>query len=313
MASRLQSTDRPALDLHFADIPRRLGRFNGSGWVYRVVRILISITVLILALAAMRSIDLSAMVAVLPENPLFWLVFMLCYFAVPAADWLIFRRLWNLPSRGIVPLTRKHLGNELLLGYSGEVYFYTWAREHAEITTAPFGAIKDVSILSALTGNIATLLLLCAALPFAGLVGIGQLASRTTALSAAVIFAVSALSMRFGNRLFTLPGRELRFVAMVHTVRISSTTLLTGLLWHLCVPALSLKLLLVLASVRLLVGRLPFVPNTEVVFAGSAAALLGPDTQVIDMVAMLAAATLVTHLVVAILFVVPGLVREARR
>ncbi|MCI1142015.1 hypothetical protein MOP88_06395 [Sphingomonas sp. WKB10] len=51
------------------------------------------------------------------------------------------------------------------MGYSGEAYFYAWARQRAQLVAAPFGAVKDVSILSAIAGNAVTLAMIAIALP----------------------------------------------------------------------------------------------------------------------------------------------------
>jgi hypothetical protein len=71
-------------------------------------------------------------------------------------------------------LHKKRISNEVLLGYSGEAYFYAWARQRTQMVAAPFGAVKDVTILSAIAGNAITLIMMIAALPF----GINLLKSR---------------------------------------------------------------------------------------------------------------------------------------
>jgi hypothetical protein len=128
----------------------------------------ISVGILVAAFYQLRLVDISSVAAMVPSSPLFWLAFAGAYFIGPAGDWLIFRRLWSIPASGFVALTRKMIGNELLLGYIGEVYFYTWARRRTQMTSAPFGAIKDVAILSALAGNAVTLAMLALAFPLIG-------------------------------------------------------------------------------------------------------------------------------------------------
>jgi hypothetical protein len=44
-----------------------------------------------------------------------------------------FRKLWGIPLSGIFPLLKKPVGNELLLGYVGEVDFCHRARRHVEM------------------------------------------------------------------------------------------------------------------------------------------------------------------------------------
>src|SRR5690606_9781177 len=108
--------------------------------------------------------------ALVPRDALFWLVFVVAYLVTPASEWVIYHRLWSIPAEGMIALLRKRVANEIVLGYLGEVYFYAWVRRTGLITrSAPFGAIKDVAILSALTGNAVTLAMLAAALPFFGL------------------------------------------------------------------------------------------------------------------------------------------------
>ena len=94
----------------------------------------------------LRHLQIAAIPAMVPHSPLFWLAFAAYYLATPAFDFLIFRRLWGLPAAGFGALTRKFVGNEILMGYIGEVHFYSWARSRLKMVTAPFGAIKDVAI-----------------------------------------------------------------------------------------------------------------------------------------------------------------------
>ena len=64
-----------------------------------------------------------------PSNPLFYIAFVLYYLGPPTFDYIIFRRLWRIPFAGMVALHKKRIANEVLVGYSGEAYFYAWARQ----------------------------------------------------------------------------------------------------------------------------------------------------------------------------------------
>ena len=114
----------------------------------------ISLLILAAVLYQLRGLDFAGIWKMLPVSIGFWTAFIGYYMAAPVSEWIIFRRLWGLPVQGIAALLRKLVSNEILLGYIGEVYFYAWARRHATITSAPFGAIKDSAILSALAGNV---------------------------------------------------------------------------------------------------------------------------------------------------------------
>ena len=55
---------------------------------------------------------------------------------------------------------------------------------------------------------------------------------------------------------------------------------LTALMWHLAMPAVALSWWLLLATMRMLLSRLPFVPNKDIVFAGIAVLLVGHDLEI---------------------------------
>lgn len=272
----------------------------------------ISLAMLVAVALEVRRLDLAQIMAMIPRFPAFWLVFGANYLIQPLSEWLIYRRLWRLPVSGMAALLRKMVSNELLLGYLGEVQFYAWARARMRMVTAPFGAIKDMTILSALTGNLATLVMLAFAWPLVQSGVLGQDTS-TIFLSLGVVLITSLAILLFRQKLFTLPRRELLIITGVHFLRILAYVGLTALLWHLVLPDQIYGVWLVLATLRMLISRLPLLPNKDVVFAGLAVLMLGHDAEIANLMAMIAALLLVTHLVVGAVFAVVDLVTERIR
>lgn len=246
-----------------------------------------------------------------PHDPLFYLAFALLYLAPPIGDFVIFRRLWGIPLSGLVALLKKRIANDVVLGYSGEAYFYAWARQRTQMVAAPFGAVKDVAILSALTGNGVTLVMLAMAWP---LMASGQLgmATRDVFFSLGVVLLTSCAILLFRKKLFSLDRRELWFITAVHVVRTMAFIFLSALLWHLILPQVSLGLWLVLATLRMLVSRLPLVPNKDIAFAGIAVFLLGHDLEVAALMTLMAAIGLAANVAAGVISGLAGLV-ESRR
>jgi hypothetical protein len=247
----------------------------------------------------------------MPGSLIFWLLFGLNYLVGPFAEWIIFRRLWSIPAEGFVALLRKLVSNEILLGYLGEVYFYAWARRSSRITTAPFGAIKDVAILSALVGNAVTLIMVAIALPLLGAVDAG-LDRWEVAGSILFVVATSMVPMLLRRRLFTLPRQELWIVAGIHFLRVAVKIILSAFMWHMLLPAVALSWWILLGTLRQLISRLPFLPNKDVVFAGMAAFLIGRDNEIVSAMALMASLTLAVHLCLGIGLGVAELLREGR-
>ena len=181
---------------------------------------LISLAILAAALYQLHGTPVADILALVPRSAVFWLVFVIAYLATPASEWVVYHRLWSIPPSGMVALLRKRVANEIVLGYLGEVYFYAWVRRTGLITrSAPFGAIKDVAILSALTGNAVTLAMLAAALPFFGLLQL-NLGGKAMLGSLGVLAVTSFAMLLLRKRLFTLPKPELWRITVIHLARI---------------------------------------------------------------------------------------------
>lgn len=275
----------------------------------RVLSSLLSLLVVAAVIHELRGVDLRSIRALIPKAPTFWLVFAISYLAQPITEWLIFRRLWNVGATAFAALLRKLIYNELLLGYLGEVYFYTWARRHLRLEAAPFGAVKDVTILSAVAGNIITLLMLLVAWPLASATQLG-LQSRAVVLSLTVVLLTSMAMLLWRRQIFSLPKADLRFIFWMHVLRICAVTALSAMLWHLILPSIPFVWWLMLATIRLLVSRLPFLPNKDVVFAGLTVFMLGHDIEIASLLTLMAGLIVLSHVLVGATFALSDLLRE---
>lgn len=229
--------------------------------------------------------------------PLIWPALLILYLIQPLSDFVVFRRLWNLPPAGLVALLRKNVINEVVLGYSGDAYLYLWARRMADAAVAPFAAIKDVSLVSALLGNVLTLILAAVSatrlreLDFTRLVG--------PALWSGVIpLAISLGILVFGRRVFSLSRTQLVYVGAVCCMRLAAWTGLTLLIWRMGLSEVPLNVLIVLLAIRCLVSRIPLIANKDLVFGNLVLLLLGADAPIAVLLAALALMMLLLHLAV---------------
>lgn len=297
--------DVPAIELTPQDRSPKRGR-------NAVFSILLSLAVIAAVVHEMGGLDLHGLLAMVPTTPGFWLVFAASYLITPASEWIIFHRLWTIPPAGFLALLRKKVYNELLLGYLGEAYFYTWARRRVSLEAAPFGAVKDVAILSAMTGNGVTIALLAIMVPTLGSTQLG-LDMRMLTLSLGVILAISVAAMVWRRRVFTLPRRELAMITQLHLLRIALSTLLSAVLWHLVLPEVPLSWWMYLATLRLLVSRLPLIPNKDLLFAGVAVVALGHERDIGALMTLMAGLILAAHLLLGSLLAINDLANPEKR
>lgn len=273
-----------------------------SAWVSR----LISLALIIAIALQVDRIHPDAVAAAIPNGWAFWVAFAALYMAQPVADWLIFRGLWGLPLRGFAPIVRKRIANELLIDYSGEVYFYFWARRNTKLTSAPFGAIKDVNILSALASNLLTLGLLAVTYPFLTELAGGRFA-EPAAWSAVITVGLSLGLFIFRRQLITLDLRACVRIFAIHLVRAIVATGLLGLVWHLALPEVPIGIWLALSCLKLVISRLPVVPSKELLFTTISIFMLGNDSAVSALLAMTAGLTLFIHVLLAGLLAITAL------
>ena len=246
-----------------------------------------------------------------PDDPRFYGCFALFYMTLPVFDFLIFRHLWKIPPSGLIALTKKRIANDVVVNYSGEAYFYSWARTHARLVAAPFGAIKDVSILSAIAGNALTLLMILLALPLGReLMTADQF--HNALWSTALLVAISLPFLIFSRRVFSLPRRELWVVFALHCVRLAISNVFIALAWHYAMPDVSLGMWLLLSAGRMLVSRLPLIPNKDVLFPLLANMLIGGRDSLVQVLAFGAALTLAVNAVLIVVFAIRTLVAKEK-
>ena len=236
-----------------------------------------------------------------PRDPLFYVAFAALYFVPPLADYLIFRRLWGIPLSGLVALIKKRIANDVVMGYSGEAYFYAWARARAQLVAAPFGAVKDVSILSAIAGNAVTLAMIAIALPV-GRNLIPHDMVRYVYGSLAVIFGTSLPFLIFSRKVFSLPRADLWAVFGIHCLRLVGGAFFLALAWALAMPSVPLGIWVFLSAGRMLFSRLPLLPNKDLLFANFAILMIGQDQALSELIAFTAAAVLLLHAVLVLGF-----------
>ena len=280
----------------------------GRAWT-RWLGPLISLALLAAVLREYSRFELTESTRLLAATPAFWVLFVLYFLCTALWEWVIYRRLWNIPASGIAALLRKDIANELLLGYLGEVYFYAWARARVRLTTAPFGAIKDVAIISAMAGNLVTVALL----PL-GLALLGNLPPEVDPLalklSTAAFVATALIPLLLRRRLFSLPRADLWFVAFIHVLRVICAIALYAGLWHLLLPAVEIGWWIALAGLRQLVSRLPLAPSRDVVFAAIAAFFVGRHSEVAALLALLATLTVAFQIAVGAVLGATGLIER---
>ena len=248
----------------------------------RLLSLVLSLAIFAWLAGEVLKIGWAEVLAVLPANPLFYVLAALSYLATPITEYVIFRRWWPLRPCALAIFSKKRVLNEAVLGYSGDAYLYLGARKNLaarEVGAGPLAAVKDVAITSALAGNAATLLLLA----MAWFLGKGSAVQEAFAGASMrpilggflFVISISLGILLFSRRVLSLSAKENCRLFLLHCLRLATASGLLLLAWYLALPAVAIGTWVVLGALRMVVTRLPFVPNKELLFAAISISLTG--------------------------------------
>jgi hypothetical protein len=214
-----------------------------------------------------------------PHALSFYLVLVLPFFIQPVADLIIYRNLLGVGR--LLPFSvmlRKRYMNNVMVDYSGEAYFFFWARKNLNLKKGVLlHAVKDSNILSAGAG-LAVVWLMLIALVESGVMKLPAFlpASLWTVVSVGSLPLVLCLALILGGRRVTALSRgDVATTFAIHLARSIAALSLEFALWWLSGALPSATVCLEFVALRLLITRLPFVPSKELVFVGVGIAAAG--------------------------------------
>ena len=271
----------------------------------RLLSLGLSAAILAYLVRAVANIGWQEVLDVLPANPLFYVLVAMSYMATPVTEYVIFRRWWPLTPRALAVFSKKRVLNEAIFGYSGDAYLFMWAKKALgarEVGAGPLAAVKDVAITSALAGNVATLLMLGLALSMGGGPAVEQAftggAMRSVGFGFAFVISISLAILLFSRRVMSLSARENTIIFFLHCGRLLIGSALLLLAWIIALPSVDVGTWIVLGALRMVVTRLPFVPNKELLFAAIGVTLTGAAApEVAALMAAAGALHLVSHVI----------------
>jgi hypothetical protein len=229
------------------------------------------------------------------------------FFLQPFGDYFVYRNLWgraNTPPMAVI--LRKRLLNTFMLDYSGEAYFYFWAQ--ARLKLAPgmlVHAIKDSNLLSGGAGLVMVYVMLLALLASGGLHVPAALNGHIWLyMLAGTVPLILCAGLVAGHRKLTALSRgQIGATFAIHFTRALLVLAVEFGLWKLSGALPTAVACLQFVALRLVVTRLPIVPNKDLIFVGAGIAAAGlahvPVTAVATVLVILAAADLILAATVA--------------
>lgn len=249
----------------------------------------------------LSAIGWAEVIRALPGNPAFYVLFALQYACLPLAEIFIYQICWRRPLWGHAwPFFVKRAYNFGVFDMSGEAYFGWWAHQKLGIGVRPaISAIKDVNLLSAAASNLATPVLLAWFYVDGGqglhALGIDPQLQGVALGAVGAIAAVTLIAGAFQGRFLSTTAHEAAVITGAHTVRLGLSMVLQAWSWAVVFPSTGFSVWLAFTTAQLVISRIPFVPNRDLIFLGlslsMAPAVQAPQAAVAGMFVMAAALT----------------------
>ncbi len=234
----------------------------------------------------------------LPTNPLFYFFFLLLYFSLPIAEVFIYRVTWTFHAwRSFPAFVKKRIFNKDVMGYSGEVYFYSWARKNVGLTDGDIGrTIRDNNILSFIASTLVALVLVLLFL-FIGEINVMRIIEEYSWTYLLIIpiglVMASLLLYRYREYLYSMTLRVTLIILAIQIGRLLIGQVLQIAQWAVVMPDVSMGAWFTLAAISIVLTRIPFLPNHSLVLMGVSVEMatnLGiPEAGLFSMMGMLAA------------------------
>lgn len=234
----------------------------------RIARALLTSAIVLFLLWQLREVDFRDVFRGLPRNPGFYLLLVMLYFLLPTIQFFAYRMVWDFPAGPAMrAFIKKRILNKDVLGYSGEVYIFAWAKDHVSLPSRSLlECVRDMNIISAAASTSMAVLLL-AFFALEGQVNVQSLIGETqaTALIGALGVTLILLLIVFKRRqwLFSMPWKATRSVFGLHVTRVLLRQILEIAMWHLAMPDVGLNTWFTYAAVSIIVARIPFIPNQD--------------------------------------------------
>jgi hypothetical protein len=216
----------------------------------------------------------------LPAVPLFYILFLLLFFQLPLFEVFIYRITWDFDALRSVPVfILKRVYNKDVLGYSGEFYFFAWAKKTLQLRGREiFNTIKDNNIISSVASTLISLGLL-AGFFFTGQIKIiQQIASQNRSYFIAgviLVIIIVALFIKFRHYVISMPVRTAYKIFSIQLFRLVLGQFLNLLMFYVVLPDTPLYIWFTLIAVQIILSRIPFLPSRDFIFAGLSITLAG--------------------------------------
>ncbi len=243
--------------------------------VVRFGKYIVQAAILLVLVWQIWQIGWRDILSALPEHPLFYLLFLVLYFALPVTEYFTYSVRWSLPFQDSLSVfLKKRIYNKVVLGYSGEVQLFFWLQKKIGIPQKEaYEVVRDNNILSTLASTSVAFLLLAVfsatgRLDFGDWIALDGL-HAVLPFAAVMLGAALYLFRKYRRYLFTMPRKQALIIFILHGGRMLLLVLVQVLQWYVVMPWVAIEIWFTMIVFQLILSRIPFLPSKDLVFIGT--------------------------------------------
>lgn len=226
---------------------------------------------ILILLWQISAIGFEEVIGNIPADPLFYLLFLILYAGLPLSEFFIYKRKVSLPffeSQRIFHF--KRIYNKFFIGYSGEVYLFSWMNRRFQVSKNElFAFIRDNNSLS-LVASWLVVSALSGWLLYTDETGLAALLQEEIRLFLLLFLVAIALYVTlasiFRRKLYSLNLNDSLYLFLIHIVRTVLLALLQVIQWFIIIPEAGILLLFNFLALQMVIGKIPFIPNKELIY-----------------------------------------------
>ena len=247
-----------------ADNPR-------SQRIQKIIRRVVIVAIVGMIVYQLSRIGWGEVLRNLPTNPLFYILFVVIFLVNPIGEIFIYRQIWPIQRWEMFKtFLTKRVYNEEVMGYSGEVFLFSWARKLLDSGDREIlKNIRDNNILSAVSSYLVAFTLV-GILVFFGVIDLESLLGDVSLAyiigGVLITIALVIVVVQFRRYVFALPFSKAITILGIY---LSRFTIYHGLMivqWAVVIPETPLRVWLLFAAIIIAVNRIPFLPSRDLIF-----------------------------------------------
>ncbi len=231
-------------------------------------RVLLAGIVIFVLIKQLSNIGWQSLLTNLPGSPWFYVTIAIMYVTLPIFETSIYGHFFPIPRLRLFSVfVRKKIMNSDLIGYSGDVFVLYWIKERLGIPEGKvFRFMVDNGITSSLgafsaTGVLFGILILTDSIRWGDFLGDND---PMVYLGVAVLVgALSFVGYKFRHTLFSLPGKTVVQLYLVHFFRFLLVFCLQIFQWWVVLPLVPFDVWGTMLAIITISNRLPFVPAKD--------------------------------------------------